>query len=202
MFRCFSLDDKAAKPGIKPGSFESLVSDDWEGPVEYAELQWVPVAPVECGDTGPCMPFAIACDKGDVEPGAIVSYKGDIWSVCTDDSDVILLDACFETGKLLVFLPPSRRNLLYRDTCAISIGGVCPELPTRRLTLSTNEAGDIETAERSNGYLMLEALGVVVQKAEPARGCRKAGSKARKAPCSSPQQGAAAGRKTKSRTAR
>lgn len=195
LFRCFSLDAKAATPGIAPGAFESLVSDDWNGPVEYAELQWVPVAPAECGDTGPCLPFVVACDKGLTEPGAIVSYSGDDWSLCTDDSDVVLLDVSFETGRLLAFLPPGKRNLLYHDAGNVMVGAVTAGLPAKRVTLSTNDAGDLETAEKSTGHLMLEALGTVVRKAEPPQVCRKAGSKARKAPGSSTRQGAAAGRR-------
>lgn len=202
MFKCFSLDAKAATPGIAPESFESLVSDGWEGPVEYAELRWVPVAPEECGDKGPRIPFVIACDKGDVEPGVIVSYRGDTWSVCTDDSDVVLLDACFETGAVLVFLPPGKQNLLYHDSGVVGVGRVSSGLPARRLTLSTNEDGAIETAERSTGYLMLEALGAVARKAEQPRVFQKAGSKARKALGSSTPREAAKGRKPKPRSAR
>lgn len=156
MFRCYSLHALKPQEGIDPSEFECILGDSADSRMMFADIRMVPVleyaeemVPAERAQLSLAFIQDRTDDPDTLQPGSVVSVNPKMWQICTDRSDLLLLDPCGPKGTVLLFLPPDRQNVL-----------TCPDPRARDAYVAGTDGDGCPVLSRPRrGYLMLSALG-------------------------------------------
>lgn len=173
MFRCYTLTKSGIADGITPSLFDSAILPDSVDKVDGVDVRAVPVM----DDTdGLSLPF-ISEASGKMQPGAVMALRPSEWTMCTDESNIMLIDPGGDDGHVLLFIPANSAGAL-----------MSTELTGQARVLSTDKDGKPVVTPMSRGQLNAYALNLTEMSPEsepqskpsPGKGARASRRSARR----------------------